>query len=679
MIFATVKMKQLIAVVTSKDTDRVSRELLREGTLHLLRVSEEKEDWKAKVTALQPRVSEERIREMQRKTESFLTVLKTSLVPPLTFDVNKIAPLDLQEIGKYLDELASRVQSVKDRQRRVQEEIPRLGEVKRQFERFRDIGRLANRQTSNSILNIQAGTAPMARLEVLESEMKAFPSAVVTLGEEGELTHLLIVSMKRDQGRIQETLKRNGWVAADLPQEMRGYGRDVVQGFEERVVALREQEHALDGELRSLVEREGERLREIWRGLGMNGLLFRIQSYFSKTSRTVIFSGWIPAEKQRRMETAIREVTEGRCYLEWNDPDIGVAESRGKVPVLFQNPGFLAPFQMLVRKYAVPEYGTVDPTPLVAVVYLIMFGLMFPDAGQGTVLVILGLIGTLIYRGKNEARYQLSGLVAWCGLSAVVAGLLFGSYFGMGWFEPLWFDFHAVVSGHFEGQGFVKDIYGVLAITIYFGISVIAIGLVLNFINTVVRREWRKLLFDKGGILGAWIYGGGIYTAFFFVRHAYKELPDGSLLFWLLGLPALAFALAGPVEFLARKKEHSALRLTPFALVQFVLEWFVELLEIFGGYLANTLSFMRIAGLGIAHASLMMVFFEIARMVGGGGAYTIWSILVLILGNLLVIALEGLSAGIQSLRLNYYEFFSKYFVRSTSAYSPVSLKSPAFR
>ncbi len=104
------------------------------------------------------------------------------------------------------------------------------------------------------------------------------------------------------------------------------------------------------------------------------------------------------------------------------------------------------------------------------------------------------------------------------------------------------------------------------------------------------------------------------------------------------------------------------------------MEWIVELLEIFSGYLANTLSFMRVAGLGIAHVSLMAAFESISEMAGGGFG----GVIILILGNLLVIGLEGLSAGIQALRLNYYEFFSKYFTGKGIAYNPVSIRSRRF-
>ena len=100
-----------------------------------------------------------------------------------------------------------------------------------------------------------------------------------------------------------------------------------------------------------------------------------------------------------------------------------------------------------------------------------------------------------------------------------------------------------------------------------------------------------------------------------------------------------------------------------------IMEWVVDMLEIFSGFLANTLSFMRVAGLGIAHVSLMAAFAQMADLVEN----TVGKIAIMVLGNALVIALEGLSAGIQSLRLNYYEFFSKYYTGKGFAYNPVAL------
>jgi len=165
------------------------------------------------------------------------------------------------------------------------------------------------------------------------------------------------------------------------------------------------------------------------------------------------------------------------------------------------------------------------------------------------------------------------------------------------------------------------------------------------------------------------------------VARDYKELPPANLLALLLGIPTLALALKAPLEFLGERRHarlrggHGEKKFGAMAIMNFVLEWIVEVLEIYSGYLANTLSFMRVAGLGIAHVSLMVAFRQIAAMMSPDGGMTAAGIAILVLGNVLVIALEGLSAGIQSLRLNYYEFFSKYFNGTGKAYRPISLRT----
>ena len=139
-------------------------------------------------------------------------------------------------------------------------------------------------------------------------------------------------------------------------------------------------------------------------------------------------------------------------------------------------------------------------------------------------------------------------------------------------------------------------------------------------------------------------------------------------MFVLVGLPSLLIFIKEPYHYLKQRSGNSDEKFNPLTILNFLMQWVVELLEIFSGYLSNTLSFMRVAGLGIAHVCLMISFFTLAEMTSGIG-----SVLILILGNILVIGLEGLSAGIQALRLNYYEFFTKFFHGTGKLYTPISL------
>ncbi len=293
---------------------------------------------------------------------------------------------------------------------------------------------------------------------------------------------------------------------------------------------------------------------------------------------------------------------------------------------------------------------------------------MFGDVGHGAVLVLIGFIGAKSAAAKGKET-MLFPLLVWCGAAAMLAGALFGSYFGIPLFPALWFDYHGIVMGH-GGTGAVRTLTDILVITIYFGITVISVGLLLNWVNRIRTRDWFGLIWESGGIIVGWIYAAGTYCAFYFVRHDYRQLPEARLLVPLVGLPVLLLALKPYLE----HRRHSSDGEVSGGVVDMIMEWLVEVLEIFSGYLSNTLSFMRVAGLGIAHVSLMAAFFQIADMAArDGGGYGLWSYLILLLGNVLVIGLEGLSAGIQSLRLNYYEFFSKYFSGTGRAYAPISL------
>ena len=142
---------------------------------------------------------------------------------------------------------------------------------------------------------------------------------------------------------------------------------------------------------------------------------------------------------------------------------------------------------------------------------------------------------------------------------------------------------------------------------------------------------------------------------------------------WILligfGLPVTAFFVRLIVHSV---HENGGFKIT--AIPMLIMELLIEVLEVFSGFLSNTLSFLRVAGLGIAHVSLMQAFFMLADMVGTETvAAAVGSWALVIFGNVLVIALEGLSAFIQTIRLHYYEFFNKFLMGGGIAFRPISL------
>ncbi|MFH2114662.1 MAG: V-type ATPase 116kDa subunit family protein [Spirochaetota bacterium] len=674
----TSPMRLLAAVALDTDSEAIARELLERGALELVSIKELSGEWKSRLSQVEPKVNLARLGELRKRVEGFMAMARPVLAKPLLDGSANGGPVDLDRTDKFLDSVAAEVNGLRERQKALQDEILKLDEIRRQIVAFGDLKTGAAASSNYSFLSIQAGLLPAGRVDDLAKALEGIPSVVLpSAGYEqlpsGEQSGVVLVSLKRDALRVQGALEHLGWQDARLPESAGDDSGEALAKLDAKTDALRTRQAECSAELGSYFTDHGNKLAGLWAALRVEELIATVRSSFSRTDRTVLFSGWIPLDKCAEVESGIRKAAAGGCSIEWMEPRQGEAAAI-QAPVAMKNPPLLKPFEGLVRNYAVPEYGNVDPTPFVAVAYLSMFGLMFGDAGQGLVVALIGILGGMLARkaGKAEGLFRL---MVYCGGAAMVAGVLFGSYFGFKLFPPLWFDYHGIVTGHLPvGAGAVRSVYDILGITIRFGMIVLGTGFVINWINLAHKRDWFTLILDKAGLLGGWIYGIGAWVAFVYVGSDYRSLPPGGLLALLLGLPTLTLAVKGPLEFFMHARHHGK-RFKSALVMDFFMEWVVEVLEIYSGYLSNTLSFMRVAGLGIAHVSLMTAFLQIARMISPEGPLSPLAIAVLVLGNALVIALEGLSAGIQSLRLNYYEFFSKYFNGTGRAYRPVSFNA----
>ncbi len=671
------KMSHLTAVVIRDHLENITRVLLQTGVMDFLRTDEIPALRDGRLREISFNENSVRLAECRLRIETLLKA--ADLRPLIRDDVKEEGTLSLEKIEKMVDALSNEQQGFRDRQKDLQTEINRLNDLKRQVNLFGDEQALVERaqqgSTGYSFLFLETGSVAESSLEELNSALSPLTTVVLETVTSGGRTHCIIMGMKRDQEEIEKRLASVYWEKGPLPADAAkalspdpGQNR-ATSDMDQRIGELKKRQEALREESKEYIRGKSQWLQDTWSDLRIRELNLKIQSYFSASESCILFNGWVPADRREELDREIRAVAGENCLLEWHNTAWVKESTEGRVdpPVEMRNPDALRPFEMLVKNFGIPAYGTVDPTVLVAVSYLCMFGLMFGDVGHGLVLVLAGLL--LHFRARKQGREPTSlfMLIAYCGGAAMAAGVLFGSVFGYSIFPPLWFNYHAVVEGHSSGNDAIASIYDILKITIWFGIAVLGTGIILNIINCIRERDWINLIFNKAGILGGWMYAAGVYTAFYFVGTSYRSMPPSGFLIIGLGVPAGLMLLKEPAAHII---EGHKISFKPGALMNMVMEWIVELLEVFSGYLANTLSFMRVAGLGIAHVSLMTAFFQIAESAPPVGAFVI-----LLLGNALVIALEGLSAGIQSLRLNYYEFFSKYFNGTGKAYEPVSLKS----
>jgi V/A-type H+-transporting ATPase subunit I len=321
-------------------------------------------------------------------------------------------------------------------------------------------------------------------------------------------------------------------------------------------------------------------------------------------------TGWTDDLGGDRLAAALDRT---RALLRFRPPPVGM-----RPPQVLDNPGWMRPFELFARAFGVPGGDEADPTPVVAVVVPLLFGYMFGDVGQGAVLVAIGW--WLARRGVELARLLVLG-----GASAMVFGLLFGSLFAMeGIIPALWL--HPM-----------DEPLRVLAVPLVFAIGLLSLGLLLDGLGALWRGELARWLLRDLGFLVLYL---GLVT-----------LPFTRGLDWIPLLGA-AWYLIG--AFLVHRELIGGL-----AAIGHLIESGVQIL-------VNTVSFARVGAFALAHAALSAAVVTMAEAVPWWAA-----VLILILGNALIIALEGLVVSIQTTRLVLFEFFNRFLRGSGRVFRPL--------
>ncbi|MGB0345741.1 MAG: V-type ATP synthase subunit I, partial [Acholeplasmataceae bacterium] len=340
--------------------------------------------------------------------------------------------------------------------------------------------------------------------------------------------------------------------------------------------------------------------------------------------------------------------------VEINDAD---TDKRIQPPTKLKNGWFAKPFGLFVEMYGLPSYHDIDPTPFVAWSYAILFGLMFGDLGQG---IVLALLGYLLYKKKGS---MLGAIGVRIGITSAIFGFLYGSLFGN---EEILIPVFQNVFGLIDKPIHVMDAdftMTLLISAIGIGVFLIVIAMFLSIYIKLKKKHYVEMFMSHNGVAGLILYTYALTALALSMGFQINILtPVFTLPF--IGIPLLLIFLKEPVE----RKSHGE-KMFPNGFGGFFVEGFFELFEILLSYVTNTMSFLRVGGFILSHAGMMLVVMSLMEMVGGTG-----SIFVLIFGNIFVMALEGMIVGIQVLRLQFYELFSRYYQGDGIAFTPLQIK-----
>lgn len=324
----------------------------------------------------------------------------------------------------------------------------------------------------------------------------------------------------------------------------------------------------------------------------------------------------------------------------------------GKPPTKLRNPKFFKPFEMFVRMYGLPAQDEMDPTIFLALTYTLIFGAMFGDVGQG---LCLFLGGGLLYLFKKS---NLAGIISVAGVFSAFFGFMFGSVFGFEdliearWLRPV----EAMTQLPFIGQ-----LNTVFIIAIAFGMVLNLMVMVFHIVNAIKAKDTENIWFSPNGLAGLVFYGMIVVTVvLYFSGH---KTPGNIILAVCLGVPIVLFLFKEPLTNLVRRNHKKMEE----GKGMFLVQGFFELFETMLSYFSNTLSYVRIGAFAVSHAAIM----EVVLMLSGASAgHPNW--IGIIFGNLVVVGFEGLIVGIQVLRLEYYEMFSRFYKGTGREFKPFS-------
>lgn len=553
-------------------------------------------------------------------------------------------------------------------------ELTAADEEKRAVSAYKEALAFANLKVSYSdleslsFLTLRIGKIDPEKIDDLKARLGS-RGIIVKLGDDD--SRILAASSKKARFALDGELKEAGFTELQVPKDFKGIPDEVLLTLErnktEAAAALEE----IKTERRNFAETHKDELYRLLQIYSIGSQIYSVENSIESTEFVYRITGWIPAFLIRKVMKDLDELTQSRAGIrEFLPTEVpSVISGQEKVPVQVKHGKIVSNFERMIFSYGSPLYGTIDPTPFVALFFTVLFGIMFGDAGQGLCFLIIGILCCL-KKIKISGWEKFGGIFCCIGISSTIMGLLTGEFFAN---ETLLRPFALWVTGLFgtphapilhmmpsSDPASITRMFAFFGFTISIGFIINSCGLIINIINQFSLRRIGKALFGKTGISGAVFFW---YVIVFAVRVAlFNHAP--AAYDWVIISVSLFLTACSEIFQRLVDGERPILENGLFSAV---IGAVVEIIEVISSYLSNTVSFVRVGAFALAHAVLGYIINTFVELAPGAGG-----IAVAILGNAIVVVLEGMIVAIQVVRLQYYEFFSKFFSETGREFKPFS-------
>ena len=709
-----VEMRELRIVTLNDLVDGVIKRIDALGSVHLTDIKEFLGDWggliePSKADAILMKTSEllariDNLIALLRPGEGAKKSLRETLfkapeeVGQGQWQAEKIniEEIRLDEVEKDFGELEHTITSLIDKNERLSEELSTTKELLVALKTLEDFGVDPDFVGEHEFISVYAGKLPGGNLDELKSTLDTITggnnlvvSKQITEGEteggKAPFAFALIAALKTDKEEVERVLTRLNFESLVFPEHIPDSINDAVQDTAARMQRLESDIKENESEIEGIRETKFKDLLVMQELVQIEESKAKAKVLFGKSEHVRVIEGWAPKEEVERIIEGIKEETGGFSVIEVIEPK----REDVRVPSLLNNPRILKPFESVIKMYGHPLYKDIDPTLITAIMFPILFGLMFPDMGHGLIILLLGLAVMFAFKGLDKEIRSAGIIIVLCGLCAVIAGALFGEFFGFSHYaselihdslgmhiphwlllDPLWFEP-------------IPNVEFMFVVVMLIGTLHMGLGLFLGVANNMSERDYLEVI---RGFVKLWCLFGALYFLLLLFGFHFTELQDNNTplllrnvviflllpilsLFVLKIIAELRHEVGGEDHNNGEKKEKRG----PMEYLIILIDGAIDaVLENFFRFLANIVSYGRILALALCHAALIEVFLLLTFMCFG--IHVAIATVVFLAGTVVVIILEAIMAGIHTIRLHFYEWFTKFYEGGGVEFSPFKLR-----
>jgi V/A-type H+-transporting ATPase subunit I len=553
--------------------------------------------------------------------------------------------LSENELFEYAEKIEKEINILNQKVRGLSDITSRYQQAIIQLEHIKDFGISLDELFAFKFISIRFGKLPRdsyAKLDLYDEEEQMF---FFPLGEDKEYYWGFYLALKDEKEGIDEIFNSLFFERVRIIEEAHGTPQEAIEKITKLLTSSDNDYQIALQAVDDYWNEHNELFLQVYSKLRYLNDSFELRRYSSKCGDSFYIFGWVPQYEITVFAKQFEHIQFVDCIIE----DEEDAESI-EPPTSLVNSSVVKPFELYVEMYGLPSYNEIDPTPIMAMTYSVIFGIMFGDLGQGFIILLISLFM------KLKMKMRLGGILIRCALFSMLFGTLYNSVFG---YEDL-LPFN-ILPVHKAG-----NTNYVLIFAVGFGAILILTCMVINIINGIRQKNIEKVFFSHNGIAGFVFYFSLMLAAVLLLMFNTNIINPLFIIFLIIFI--VIIFLKEPLTLLLEHKKNWI----PENKVDFFVQSFFELFEVMLSYISNTISYIRVGAFILSHAGIMLAVFSISELFGKGQ-----NLIAIIVGNLFIIALEGLIVGIQGLRLQFYEIFSRFYDGGGKPYEPIKIKYDA--